>query len=358
MHAVLVNYRTPDLTLGALASLAAAREAGEAELTAAVVENGSGDDSLERLRRGVVERGYGDWVVLLDPVDNRGFAAGNNAALHHALEHLAEVEFFWLLNPDAAAHPGAVRALVEDLQAHPEAGMAGSAHVDGDGVPVTSAFRWHCWQNELDRALLFGPFTHLCKWWGKLVWLLPGGPSRTVDWLSGASLMVRRRVVEQIGLMDEGYFLYYEETDYCRRAWRAGWRCRLVQESVVTHLEGASTGGPSGPDGGPLPRIPRYRFESRRRYFVKHHGRIYAAWTDLCWLAGQVLRPLVRLLKPKTPRRHQRVLRDTLRFGALGFRGISQAPAVAPSTTPLAVVPLASGPAAGAPHGSVGGAAG
>ena len=100
----------------------------------------------------------------------------------------------------------------------------------------------------------------------------------------GASLLVRQAVFQDVGGMDEEYFLYYEETDFCLRAARAGWPTWYVPGSAVVHLVGQSTGVTA--IEGPPKRRPRYWFESRRRYFEKNHGRLYARWIDLVWLVA------------------------------------------------------------------------
>ena len=92
-----------------------------------------------------------------------------------------------------------------------------------------------------------------------------------VDWLAGASLMIRRQVLDEIGLFDERYFLYFEETDLCLRAQRAGWTSRYVKESRIMHIGSVSTGMKT------WKRMPGYWFDSRLRYFTKNHGAFYAA---------------------------------------------------------------------------------
>jgi GT2 family glycosyltransferase len=107
-------------------------------------------------------------------------------------------------------------------------------------------------------------------------------------------MLVRRRVFADVGLLDEGYFLYFEETDFCLQAARAGWACWYVPTSRVTHFAGSATGLSSAQR---VPsRRPRYWFESRRRYFVKNHSRLYAAVVDLAWLAAHATRRMRKLL--------------------------------------------------------------
>jgi serine acetyltransferase len=120
-------------------------------------------------------------------------------------------------------------------------------------------------------------------------------------------MLIRRAVIEQVGLFDEGFFLYYEETDFCRRARRAGWKCYFVASAAINHLESVSTGMLDD-----TRRMPRYWFDSRHRYFVKHHGRGYALACDSASLAGHVIGRTKRLLlrRPREGRPH--MVRDLM----------------------------------------------
>src|SRR6185312_15227837 len=98
------------------------------------------------------------------------------------------------------------------------------------------------------------------------------------DWVSGACMIVRREVFDSIGLLDDGYFMYFEEVDFCHRAQRAGWLCGYVPEARVVHLVGQST-GKTDPDKTRR-RMPDYWFRSRRRYFLHHQGRVVTILAD------------------------------------------------------------------------------
>jgi GT2 family glycosyltransferase len=105
-----------------------------------------------------------------------------------------------------------------------------------------------------------------------------------VDWVTGAAMMIRKTVLDEIGLLDDGYFLYFEEVDFCFRAQQAGWRAYYVPDSVVTHLQGQATGMIDDPK---VPRrYPDYWFDSRRRFFVKNRGKVQAMLADLAFLGG------------------------------------------------------------------------
>lgn len=289
---VIVDYQSAELTLDALASL-------EAEVRAlpgthvTVVENASGD--AEVLARGIAERGFGDWVTLDPSPRNGGFAYGNNRAIRPALASDAPPRYVLLLNPDTRIHPGAVEALLAFMDARPDVGIAGSSFENGDGSDWPIAFRFPTILGELDSGLRLGAVSKLLDRW--VVVRTMDGREAQVDWLAGASMMIRCDVFRDIGLLDEGYFLYHEETDFCLRARRAGWSCWYVPQSRVVHIGGQST-GVTQRNRRP-PRMPTYCFESRRRYFLENHGLAYAIAADVAFGLGFALWRVRRVVQGK-----------------------------------------------------------
>ena len=266
---VIVHYRTPDLLLACLASLGG-EVAGHPDRSAVVVDNASADGSWGRVVAEVARRGYG-WCRLVSHPANAGFAAGNNVGIRPLLSAENPPDYVHLLNPDTVVEPGAIRALHEFMEAHPKAGIAGSGLLHADGSPQCGAYRFHGILSEFERGIRFGPVTKLLGRW--MVAPPPRNDAHPVDWVSGASFFVRRLVFEQVGLLSEEFFLYYEETDLCRRARKAGWEVWTLPASRVIHLEGASTGTTSL--HASRKRMPRYWFDARRRYFRRNHGAAY-----------------------------------------------------------------------------------
>jgi N-acetylglucosaminyl-diphospho-decaprenol L-rhamnosyltransferase len=277
----IVNYRTPQLTIDCLGSIADEVRALGAK--AVVVDNASGDDSVGRLNAALRERQWGDWLSLLPLEANAGFSAGNNAAIRAALAAPGAPELILLLNPDTVVRPGAIQALVEFLQRHPQAGIVGSRLEDPDGTPQRSAFRFPSLSGEFDAAFRLGIVSKLIA--GSVL-APPVSPiACQTDWVAGASMLVRREVFADVGLLDENYFLYYEEVDFCHRALRRGWQCWYEPASRVVHLVGQAS-GVTNSSVAPTRRRPAYWFESRRRYLLKHHSRLYVLSIDAAWVAG------------------------------------------------------------------------
>lgn len=272
---IIVNYRTAPYVLESLTALVPQLEAlGRAE--AWIVDNKSPDDSVEVLRHGLRDKGYGERVRLIEADSNGGFGAGNNVALRKALAGDDPPEYFYLLNPDAIPDAGALEALISYMDSHPEVGIAGSYLHDPDGTPHCSSFRFPSLWSEIEGGFRFRPVTKLLR--DKTVYMDVPDQTGEVDWVTGASVMFRRSVLERVGLFDEGFFLYFEETDLCRRAREAGISVSFVRESSVGHAGSVSTGVSRER------RTPPYWFASRRRYFEKAYGPAYhwaasAAWT-------------------------------------------------------------------------------
>ena len=276
---VIVNYRTPDLTINCLRSLVP-ELAIVPNMQVTVVDNNSGDDSVNKIGDAISAEGWGNWVNLIASEHNGGFAYGNNLAIRPALQEPNPADYFLLLNPDTEIRVGAIKTLVDFLTEQPQAGIAGSRFELEDGTPWEIILRFPTILSELDEGLRLGIVTKLLRKW--VVAQPAGNKSRQTDWLPGASMLIRREVIETVGLMDEAYFLYYEETDYCLQAKRAGWSCWYVPDSLVMHIGGQSTGVEV--PNTPPERLPQYCFDSRRRYFTKNHGWFYAAIADLVWI--------------------------------------------------------------------------
>jgi GT2 family glycosyltransferase len=272
---VVLNYKTPDLTLQA--TEAALREMEGMAGAITVVDNDSGDGSYEALVQAVRERGWSR-VRVLQSGRNGGYGAGNNYGIRQGLPDGSAPDFIYILNSDAFPQAGAIRTLVEHLQAHPRVGFAGSRIHGADGVYHQSAFRFPTVFSEFESAAATGPISRLLRRY--IVPLPEPKEPLSVDWMAGASLMVRQQVIEETGGFDERFFLYFEETDLCLRARRSGWTSTYLPQSHVIHIGSVSTGMKT------WKRMPPYWFDSRLWYFTKNHGVPYAALATLAYLAG------------------------------------------------------------------------
>jgi N-acetylglucosaminyl-diphospho-decaprenol L-rhamnosyltransferase len=293
---VILNWRTADMTLEAVE--AALREMKGIRGEIVVVDNDSQDGSFEVMLEHTRYHGWteGGRVRVVQSGDNGGFGAGNNFGIRLGLSDGTDPDLVYILNSDAFPDKGAIRALIHCLDTTPEAGFAGSYIHGPGGEPHLTSFRFPGIASEFEHAVKLGLVSRLL---GRYAVPIPVPEhTRDVDWLAGASLMMRRAVLDEIGLFDEGFFLYFEETDLCLRAARAGWKTVYVRESEVTHIGSVSTGMKT------WKRVPGYWFDSRRRYFVKNHGAVYAGLATAAHAAGGLiwrLRCLVTTKKNTDP---------------------------------------------------------
>ncbi|MDR3635558.1 MAG: glycosyltransferase family 2 protein [Isosphaeraceae bacterium] len=307
---VIVNFRTAELVVDCLASLAG--EIGTPRAFRVVVtDNASGDGSVERLDRTIHEQGWEGWATVRPLARNGGFAWGNNEAIRPALASEAPPRYVLLLNPDTVVRPGALAALVAFMDDRPEVGIAGSRLEDPDGTAQWSAFRFHSVLGELGDGLRLAAADRLLARWRVAAPPPPGPSPCPTDWVAGASMIVRREVFESIGLLDDKYFMYYEEADFCLRARRAGWPCWYVPAARVVHLVGQSSGVTDRRAAGR--RLPAYWFRARRHYFLSNHGPAKTVLADLAWLCGFASYRLRRALVRRPDPAPERVLVDFIR---------------------------------------------
>jgi GT2 family glycosyltransferase len=210
-----------------------------------VVDNGSGDDSADILQKMLARPDSPGCAELIELLENMGFAGGNNVALRLLLNDKG-CRAFWLLNNDTKPEPEALDFLCKSLCCLPVPGACGSLLVHMDG-----ARRVQCTGGgSLNR--LFGTARHLGE--GLAVDTAQRLSSATVgaqlDYVCGASMLISREAVEQVGLLDEAFFLYYEDVEWGLRLRRAGFNLGYAPESVVHHKEGGSTGSSSSREGG------------------------------------------------------------------------------------------------------------
>lgn len=315
---VILNWRTPEMTLRATEAALRALEGIAGAVN--IVDNASGDGSFKTMQAEVIRRGWDKAatpVRVLQSGHNGGFGAGNNFGIRAGLPGGGVPDYVYILNSDAFPEPGAIRALLDYLQGHPDTGFVGSFLQGPDGVAHQTAFRFPSIAGELEATVRFGPVSRLLR--SRIVTLAVPQATTRVDWLAGASLMMRRSMLDQIGLFDEEFFLYFEETDLCRRAAQAGWATVYVRESRVAHIGSVSTGMKT------WVRMPGYWFDSRRHYFTKTHGRTYAFAALAAHVAGASLWRLRAFVQRKEVGDPPQYLRDLI------WHSIRRAPSEKPA---------------------------
>jgi len=220
---IIVNWNTRDLLIQCLDSIF--RTVGGLGLEVFVVDNGSTDGSARVVKKRFPE------VEVIENRENVGFAEANNQALR-----LSKGKYLLLLNPDTQVKEKAIERLISFMETHSDVGAAGAQLLNGDGSKQNSIANFPSLGTELLNKSL-------------LRWLFPKkfpGKGRNyskpieVDSVIGACMMVRRDALNQVGLLDEDYFLFLEETDWCYRMKKAGWKIYHIPQAEIYHFQGKS----------------------------------------------------------------------------------------------------------------------
>ncbi len=302
---VILNYKTTELAIACLQSLAT-EALPEQRARVVLVDNASGDSAGMMLTQAIAANGWGTWVELVLNERNLGFTGGNNCAVQPLLHGPQAPAYFLLLNSDTVVQPGAVRALLDFMDNNPRAGIASSQLLSPEGITQASAFRFPSVCSELDLALRFGPVSRLLTRW-QVVLPLPAQPCQG-DWVPGASMILRTAMLQDVGLLDEGYFTYFEDLDLGWRARQRGWEVWYVPQSRVIHFEGAA----SGITASNRKRRPRYWHDARRRFYLKNYGPWRTLAVDTVSIIGTAFWRLRRWLQRKPDTDPPHLLLDTL----------------------------------------------
>lgn len=299
---IILNYRTAEMTKRSLAAASLAMQGIDGDII--VVDNDSQDGSFEVLTQHVAQADLPNVSVIASP-KNGGFGAGNNHGIQAGMRAEGGYEFVYVLNSDAFPEPGAIQELMDHMIANPKSGFAGSLITGEDGAIHHTTFRYPSLLSEFEGAIRFGPVSRLLA--TKRVAQDVPETSQTVEWIAGASLMMRSEMLRKIGLFDESFFLYFEETELCRRGQLAGYTTDFVKESRVVHIGSVSTGMKK------WDRTPQYWFQSRWYYLVTNHGRLHAVLATFLHVLGGAFHRLRQRLRGQHPADPPYFLRDLLR---------------------------------------------
>ncbi|MCS6841690.1 MAG: glycosyltransferase family 2 protein [Roseiflexus sp.] len=255
----IVSFNTRDLLAACLESL----QKCSLLLHIVVVDNASADGSAELVRTCFPQ------VALIEAERNLGFAAATNLAIGALRREHPTLEYVLLLNPDTVVLEGAIETLVAFLDAHPRVGIVAPRLLNPDGTLQPAAFRFPTLMMTLldlfpPGEVLPGRLYH--SWWnGRYPQEQSGNAPFPIDHPLGACMLVRCAAIDQVGLLDEGYFMYAEEVDWCYRVRRAGWAIWQAPAARVVHVGGAATGQFRA-------RMLVELYASRLRFFRKHYG--------------------------------------------------------------------------------------
>jgi N-acetylglucosaminyl-diphospho-decaprenol L-rhamnosyltransferase len=275
---VIVNWNVCDLLRRCLSSIKK-DEAGTA-IEVIVVDCASSDDSLEMVRREF------PWTRLIASNENLGYAGGNNVGMAEA-----RGRYLLVLNPDTELVGQALATMVSYLDGHPAVGALGPALCYPDGSLQSSRRRFP------SLATAFCESTLLHQWFphnrvARRYYLddRPADVPQPVDWLVGAALMIRREAWQQVGPLDEGFFMYFEELDWCQRCRKAGWEIHYLPSARIVHHEGKSS------EQVVAARTIRFQ-RSKIHYYRKYYGAGWALVIQLFLLATSAFQLVGESLK-------------------------------------------------------------
>jgi GT2 family glycosyltransferase len=287
LSVIIVNYRTPALTIRCLETLAEERSS-VVGMSVILVDNGSQDDSVSKFTETITQRGWGEWVELIASPKNLGFAGGNNLGIRSVLAVAQQPRYVLLLNSDTEVHSGCLSGCQRYLDARPEVGAMSCLLLNADGSPQNTARKYPRPDREIMRA--FG-----------LPWIMPRqfgwadiddlgwdrrSDEREVEWLGGAFLMVPTRVLRELGGLDEDFFFYGEDVEFSHRVAHAGYKVIHWPGASITHLGGASSNSEQ------VPGRWREQHEWRGRLLVqrKCYGRVAEILIHAAYLLAATVR--------------------------------------------------------------------
>lgn len=287
---IIVSWNVRELLEGCLRSISGRSELA---LQIIVVDGASSDGSAAMVAEKFPE------VELVVCQENVGFPRGNNVGLERA-----NGRYILLLNPDTIVHDDALAKMVSYLEQNPQVGVVGPQLLNEDGSVQSSRRRFPTLRTAFFESTWLQPYAPQAVLDTHFVRDVADDETAVVEWVMGACLMTRQEVVAQVGGMDEKYFMYSEELDYCRRIHEVGWQVVYYPQAQVTHLSGKSS-----------EQAVTYRHinfnRAKLRYFRKYHGRLAAGVLRIFLLASYGWQLTLEAIKGavghKRPLRWQRV---------------------------------------------------
>jgi len=223
---VVVNLNTKDLTVGCIRSIE--KEAGDLSFEVLLTDNGSNDGSVGALKKIIEEKYWKNKFTLILNDINTGYAKANNQGIRKA-----KGKFILLLNNDTVVHKDALQNLLTFVRKTPDAGVVGSRLLNIDGSLQMSCYHFPTITNAVK------------EYWmgqkGLFEKFAPKGDTPiTVDSVVGAAFLITPEAKKRVGILDERYFAYFEDIDYCRQTWKNGLKVYYLPGSVITHYHGAT----------------------------------------------------------------------------------------------------------------------
>lgn len=278
---IVLNYKTPHFTIDCLQALS--NEVNEKTMRVVVVDNGSKDESEASIGKAILQNKWDNWCELVASKENRGFSAGNNIGIRSI-----EADYYLLLNNDTIVRRNALTEMLAAFQEDKAIGLVGPQLEWPDEKIQVSTFHYHTILSELIRGADTGLITQLFPSFNVPIHTVLSNTK--IEWVSFACVMIKAEVIRNVGLLDEGFFLYFEDTEYCHRALSAGWKIKYAPKARVIHLKGGSAELKTSQRL--RKKLPAYYYESRARYFKLYYRNIAILGLTLAnasWSAGKII---------------------------------------------------------------------
>ena len=281
---VVVNYRTPELVISCLEKMKHTLAKEYVELV--IVDNHSEDESITMISAWAKQQTFSARITIIETSFNGGFSYGNNQGIE-----AVNANYYLLLNSDAYVVGNCVEILVSKLNDNKNIGIVSPKLTWPDGIAQQSTFNYHHPLSEIIAQARTGYITRLLNRYD--VPLPLSESERKVEWTSFACVMLSRQLIDDIGLLDSGFFMYFEDVDYCYRANQAGWIVKHIPDAEAVHLRGGSSEVKKKTIE--KQQLPKFYYQARSRLFYKCYGYLGLLIANLCWLVGRGV-SLIRLV--------------------------------------------------------------
>lgn len=233
LSVIILNYNTRDFLLPVIRGMV--QHTSDLDYEIIIVDNASTDGSNAYIKEHILPRF--PQVKLLESKENRGFSAGNNFGISRS-----SGKYCLIMNPDIVIWDNSLKQMVDYMDANPKVGIAGPRLLSPDGSLQHFVYRFPSPHVLLYRRTPLARFSfarRAIKNYLMMDW--DHKDNRPVDWVQGSCMIVRRDAIRDVGLMDEQYFLFLEDTDWCRRFWRVGWEVRYLSDVEIIHYHGRAS---------------------------------------------------------------------------------------------------------------------
>jgi N-acetylglucosaminyl-diphospho-decaprenol L-rhamnosyltransferase len=285
---IILNYKTAKMTMDCANS--ALNDIEDKNACIIIVDNFSNDGSKETLSSWISKNALEPKVQLIPSDINSGFSGGNNMGMQQV-----EADYYILLNSDTLVRQGAFSTILNTFKLDDSIGMVSPRLEDEDGTGQISCFKFHNPISEFINIANTGLFTKLFKRYNVPVELK--NHISYPEWTSFACVALKKNMIDSIGLMDDHYFLYYEDSDYCKMAINKGWRTANNPNAHVIHFRGGSAELKTKIKL--KQRLPQYHYDSRSYYYRKHYGQLGLLAANILWSLGRCISKFREVLQQK-----------------------------------------------------------